>query len=246
MQNYILNGFNNTVGALVGREIAPVCPTAVTAIVGNPKWAIKSLGITLTSMESLKQHIESLIFSSDRPVETTELIEVLSKLSDTFIQSSEVERILIELQEKYEHDEYAFELVQTGGGFQFLTKSAYHDTIALLIAQKFRHRLSTASLETLAVVAYKQPVTKGDIEKIRGVNCDFSLTRLLERELIVISGRDTGPGRPILYETSESFMDYFGINSVEDLPKLKDIKDTEGSTIGSEEPVVQEIDPSQN
>jgi len=197
-------------------------------------------------MESLQQHIEALIFSSDRPVSVSELIEVVTKLSDSFIQSSEVEKILIGLQEKYAQPKYAFELVQSGGGYQFLTKSAYHDTIALLIAQKSRHRLSTAALETLAVVAYKQPVTKGDIEKIRGVNCDYTLQRLLEKELIVIEGRDTTPGRPILYSTSESFMDYFGLNGIQDLPKLKDIQEEEGSSIGAEE-VITEIsnsDPS--
>lgn len=198
-------------------------------------------------MESLRQHIEALIFSSDRPVAVSELIEVLSKLSDSFIQSAEVEKILADLQKKYSKPEYAFELTQTGGGYQFLTKSAYHDTIALHLAQKSRHRLSTAALETLAVIAYKQPVTKGEIEKVRGVNCDYTIQRLLEKELIVIKGRDEGPGRPILYETSGSFMDYFGINSVEDLPKLKDIRQEEGSSIGMTEEAVQpEVDPLKN
>jgi segregation and condensation protein B len=199
-------------------------------------------------MESLQQHIEALIFSSDRPVEIGELMEVLTKLSDSFIQSSEVTKLLDQLQEKYAQPDYAFELTQSGGGYQFLTKSVYHDTVALHIAQRSRHRLSTAALETLAIIAYKQPVTKGEIEKVRGVNCDYTLQRLLEKELIVIKGRDSGPGRPILYETSESFMDYFGINSVDDLPKLKDIKEDEGSSIGLPEAASQpsEVDPSHN
>ena len=90
--------------------------------------------------------------------------------------------------------------------------------------EKFLKRLSNAALETLAIIAYKQPVTKGDIEAIRGVNSDYSIQKLLEKELIIITGRNEEmPGKPLVYVTSKSFMDYFGINSSEDLPKLKEI-----------------------
>src|SRR5205823_8420604 len=110
------------------------------------------------------------------------------------------------------------------GRWQSLSKEAFHKTIAQLNGEKFLKRLSVAALETLAIVAYKQPITKGEIESIRGVNSDYSIQKLLEKELIVIIGRNEEmPGKPLVYSTSKSFMDYFGINSTDDLPKIKEV-----------------------
>ena len=107
---------------------------------------------------------------------------------------------------------------------QFLTKKEYHKSIAQLNGDKFLKRLSNAALETLAIIAYKQPITKGEIEAIRGVNSDYSIQKLLEKDLIIISGRNEElPGKPLIYSTSKSFMDYFGINSADDLPKIKEV-----------------------
>jgi segregation and condensation protein B len=93
-----------------------------------------------------------------------------------------------------------------------------------LNGEKFLKRLSTAALETLAIIAYKQPITKGEIEGIRGVNSDYSIQKLLEKELILISGRnENAPGKPLVYATSKNFMDYFGLNSTDDLPKIKEV-----------------------
>ena len=90
--------------------------------------------------------------------------------------------------------------------------------------ERFLKRLSTAALETLAIIAYKQPITKGEIESIRGVNSDYSIQKLLEKELIIITGRNENlPGKPLVYATSKNFMDYFGINSADDLPKIKEV-----------------------
>jgi segregation and condensation protein B len=112
----------------------------------------------------------------------------------------------------------------SGGGWQFLTKKEYHKTVAQLNGDKFLKRLSAAALETLAIVAYKQPVTKGEIEAIRGVSSDYAVQKLLEKELIIITGRNEKmPGHPLVYATSRNFMDYFGINSPEDLPKIKEV-----------------------
>lgn len=113
---------------------------------------------------------------------------------------------------------------ESGGGWQFLTKKDYHKTVAQLNGEKFLKRLSSASLETLAIIAYKQPITKGEVEAIRGVNSDYSVQKLLEKELIVITGRNEElPGKPLVYAASRSFMDYFGINSAEELPQIKEI-----------------------
>ena len=132
---------------------------------------------------------------------------------------------------QFQHDDFAFELIEIAGGYQFLTKGAYHNTVAVHLKQTTKKRLSQAAIETLAIVAYKQPVSKSELEEIRGVNCDYALQKLLEKELVMITGRSEGPGRPLLYGTSEKFMDYMGINSLQDLPKLKDFKEVE-NTVG--------------
>ncbi|MDQ3682273.1 MAG: SMC-Scp complex subunit ScpB, partial [Bacteroidota bacterium] len=119
---------------------------------------------------------------------------------------------------------YPFEVKQTGGGWQFLTKKEFHKTVAQLNGEKFLKRLSSSALETLAIIAYKQPITKGEIESIRGVSSDYSVQKLLEKELIIISGRNEKmPGHPLVYNTSKNFMDYFGINSPEDMPKIREV-----------------------
>lgn len=140
------------------------------------------------------------------------------------ITLDQVEASIDGIREKYASEFYPFELRQSGGGWQFLTKRDYHKTIAQLNGDKFLKRLSTAALETLAIIAYKQPITKGDIEAIRGVNSDYSIQKLLEKELIVITGRNEQlPGKPLVYATSRHFMDYFGINSADDLPRINEV-----------------------
>ncbi|HSF46282.1 MAG TPA: SMC-Scp complex subunit ScpB, partial [Chitinophagaceae bacterium] len=140
------------------------------------------------------------------------------------ITLDQVETSIDGIREKYASEFYPFELRQSGGGWQFLTKRDFHKTIAQLNGDKFLKRLSTAALETLAIIAYKQPITKGDIEAIRGVNSDYSIQKLLEKELIVITGRNEQmPGKPLVYSTSRHFMDYFGINSAEELPRINEV-----------------------
>ena len=112
--------------------------------------------------------------------------------------------------EKYQSEFYPFEMRESGGGWQFLTKKDYHKTVAQLNGEKFLKRLSTAALETLAIIAYKQPITKADIEAIRGVNSDYSIQKLLEKELIVITGRNEEmPGKPLVYATSKNLHGLF-------------------------------------
>jgi segregation and condensation protein B len=172
-------------------------------------------------------HIEALVFASDKAVnanDITELINTAFGFLEERISLEQVETALDGIQEKYSTEFYPFELKQSGGGWQFLTKPSFHSTIAQLNGDKFLKRLSNAALESLAIIAYKQPITKGEVEAIRGVNSDYSMQKLLEKELIVISGRNEMlPGKPLIYSTSRSFMDYFGINSTEDLPKIKEV-----------------------
>jgi len=146
----------------------------------------------------------------------------------------DIEQAIIKLEEKYKEDEYSFEPIKSGGGYQFLTKPAYQSSISILLKQQSKKRLSNSSLETLAIVAYKQPVTKSEVEQIRGVNCDYAMHKLLEKELIEIRGKAETVGRPTIYGTSSVFMDYFGINDLKDLPLPKEFMETENS-IGEQE-----------
>jgi segregation and condensation protein B len=178
-------------------------------------------------INNLIPHIESLIFASDKPLTTLEILEFVNNafaFMDEKVSLDQVESAIDGIVEKYNSEFYPFEVRQSGGGWQFLTKKEYHKTIAQLNGDKFLKRLSGAALETLAIIAYKQPITKGEIEAIRGVNSDYTVQRLLEKELIIISGRNEKlPGHPLVYSTSKNFMDYFGINSAEDLPRIREV-----------------------
>ena len=136
------------------------------------------------------------------------------------------------LVQKYNSDDFSFEIVGLSGGYQFLTKPAYQASISILLKQKSKKKLSTSALETLAIIAYKQPITKSEVEKIRGVSCDYSVQKLLEKELVDIKGKSDGVGKPILYGTSDKFMEYFGINSIKELPVPKDFEVKDDNVIG--------------
>lgn len=173
-------------------------------------------------MDFLHRHIEALIFCSPNPLGVDELVKCLEEMFEAEIPAKDVKAAVTALQAKYEQADFSFALENMGGGFQFLTKPAYQTSIGILLRQQSKKRLSTAQMETLSIIAYKQPVTKGDIEQIRGVNSDYSVQKLLDKELVEIKGKSDGLGRPILYGTSAKFMEYFGINSIQDLPQPKD------------------------
>jgi segregation and condensation protein B len=172
-------------------------------------------------------HIEVLIFASEKPLTSLDIVELINNtfgFLEERVTLDQVESAIQGICEKYDSEFYPFEVRESGGGWQFLTKKDFHKTIAQLNGDKFLKRLSNAALETLAIIAYKQPITKGEIESIRGVNSDYSIQKLLEKELILISGRNENmPGKPLVYATSKNFMDYFGINSPEDLPKIREV-----------------------
>ena len=195
-------------------------------------------------------HIEALIFASEKPLPVNELVELVNNALG-FIEDratpDQVAAAINAIKEKYESEFYPFEVVESGGGFQFLTKKEFHKTIAQLNGDKFLKKLSVASLETLSIIAYKQPVTKSEIEIIRGVNCDYAVQKLLEKDLIVIVGRnENSPGKPLIYATSKSFMDYFGINSPDDLPKIKEVLNQEIIEATKVEEIQIEISSQEN
>lgn len=185
-------------------------------------------------MENLHLHIESVVFAATQPVTVSELTECMTKIAGEDVSEPVIENALQQLGEKYSNQSYSFELVFTGGGYQFLTKPDYHETVSVFLNQKDNKRLSAAALETLSIIAYKQPVTKAEIEQIRGVNSDYTVHKLLEKELISILGKADTPGKPVLYGVSSYFLDYFGINSTNELPQLKEIVPKDENSIGEE------------
>lgn len=177
-------------------------------------------------MEHIEQHIEALIFASEQSIRTEEIIYCLQAAFEQDFTEQDIHNYLEKIRLKYQDRALAIELVKIANGYQFLTKKAYHPIINQLQLQQSKKKLSQAAIETLAIIAYKQPVTKLDVEQIRGVNSEYSIQKLLEKELIVIAGKSETVGKPILYATSPLFMDYFGISNINELPQIKDFTDT--------------------
>lgn len=194
-------------------------------------------------MNPLTLHIEALVFAAEQPVGIKDIKECLEEIFETTVKIEEIQQSLQDLQTKYNADSFAFELREISGGWQFLTKSSYFRIISTLLKNRTKKRLSQAALETLSIIAYKQPIAKSELEKIRGVSCDYSIQKLMEKELIAPAGRSEAPGRPLLYVTGEKFMDYLGLKSITDLPKLKDFSLVEneiGISPDTQETIVSE------
>ena len=201
-------------------------------------------------MELLKQQVEALIFCSEQSISLDEIKASLKLSFEWELTDEEVIEAIEGIKSKYLSDDFAFELIEISEGYQFLTKKQYHPTINSLIQHKSKKKLSVSQMETLAIIAYRQPIAKSEVEHIRGVSCDYAVQKLLEKELIEISGKSDGPGRPVLYSTSRNFMDYFGIRNVKDLPQLKDLH-VEGNEIGTATEMMDSSDlenanPSEN
>ena len=197
------------------------------------------------NLEHLAQHIEGLIFTSPQPLSVKDIQSCLEETFETNFPDTDIKSALNSIRDRYSENDYAFEVIAISGGYQFMTKGAYHKTIGTLLKQTTKKQLSRAALETLSIVAYKQPVTKTEVEKIRGVSCDYAMQKLLEKELVDITGRSEGPGRPLLYATSEKFMDYFGLASISELPKPKDFRlpdNVVGEAAPIEESMLVEVD----
>ncbi|MEO9870163.1 SMC-Scp complex subunit ScpB [Ekhidna sp.] len=184
-------------------------------------------------MDYLANHIQALVFCSPKPITEEEIQDCLKEMFDADVPGGDISSGIDTIRAKFETDDFSIELVKSGGGYQFLTKPAYQASIGILLKQQSKKRLSNSALETLSIIAYKQPITKSEAEQIRGVSCDYSIQKLLEKELVEIKGKSEGVGRPILYGTSQKFMDYFGINDLKELPTPKDFS-TEENAIGEE------------
>ncbi len=171
--------------------------------------------------------IEALIFASDEPLTPNEIINAIKGIDgvDTEITEEEIENVVNELNKKYDENESAFTILKIAHGYSFATKPNHAKYVGYLSSEKSKRRLSNAALETLAIIAYKQPITKPELEMIRGVNSDYTLNTLLEKNLVTISGRAESVGRPLLYVTTDEFLKSFGLHSINDLPKPREIEE---------------------
>jgi segregation and condensation protein B len=187
-------------------------------------------------MDNLSLTIEALIFASQNPISVKDIGHILEEIYEASYSSEEIESSLNSIILKYSSPDFAIEIVEISDGFTFMSKPIFHQAISVMLKQNENKKLSKAAMETLSIIAYKQPVTKSEIEAIRGVNCDYAVQKLLDRELIDIIGRSDGPGRPLIFKTSHFFMNYFGLKSIKDLPSIKEFQDSE-NTIGQHEVV---------
>lgn len=183
----------------------------------------KRRGITY---EEAKGIVEALLFTSSEPLSLRSISEVIGILKE-----SEIERILEDLRKEYESRGGAIRIAKVVGGFMMCTHPRFAPWIrAMKGIRKEELKLSGAALETLTIIAYKQPITKAEIEAIRGVKSDSPLECLMERGLVRVVGRKDVPGRPYLYGTSQKFLSAFGLSSLRDLPRIEEEGDGEGET----------------
>lgn len=183
---------------------------------------------------TLKNLIEALVFAAKEPLTFKQMKDIYDgEGSQSYLRqldAEEVEASINELNADYEHADKPYRIVRIAGGYQFATLSSYADWIGRLYREQGRRKLSQSAIESLAIIAYKQPVTKSDIESIRGVNCDYVLKTLLEKELVTIVGRAHAPGRPLLYGTTREFLKHFGLNEITDLPRPREIEEILGES----------------
>ena len=187
--------------------------------------------------------IEAILFVNEKPV----TLEQIKKVIDT-VSVADIKRILQEMQTEFEKRKNGMMIIEIAGGYQMLSNPLYANYVREFYKTKHKEKLSKPALETLAIIAYKQPVSRADIETIRGVNSDGVVVHLIEKELIKIVGRKDVPGKPYLYGTTKQFLEYFGLKSLDDLPKLEEFPDLqpvqieEGETAAAsaEEPITEE------
>jgi segregation and condensation protein B len=168
----------------------------------------------------LKRLIEALLFAAGEPVNIAQITGAIEELGRPDARS-----LLDELREEYDREERGFQLVEVSNGYQLASRRSYAEWVRRLFTRSVSARMSAASLETLAIVAYRQPVTRADVEEIRGVNSDSALNSLLERKLITIAGRKDVPGRPLLYGTTDAFLTHFGLKDLAELPSPEELEE---------------------
>lgn len=175
-------------------------------------------GTRLTSV------IEALIFASPEPISWEKLSSILKESEEELeLDQQTVQQIVNQLNDRFEENDLSFRIEETGGGFTYVTQPRFHPWLSIFQHENAYRKLSQSAIETLAIVAYRQPITKPEVDSIRGVDSGYILRQLLEKMLVKVSGRADSPGKPLLYKTTAYFLKHFGINSVDELPKPREI-----------------------
>lgn len=189
-----------------------------------------------TQLEYTKGIVESILFVSDKPVTVDQFRQVMEEVS-----AADIQNIIGTLKDEYAQKVGGMVITEIAGGYQMLTNPSHASHIRAFYKTRTKEKLSRPSLETLAIIAYKQPVSRADIELVRGVNSDGVMAHLLAKALVKIVGRKEVPGRPFLYGTTKEFLEYFGLRSLEDLPKIEEfpLLSTAGEKAESDQPQAQ-------
>jgi segregation and condensation protein B len=184
---------------------------------------------------TFKALVEALIFAAQEPLSLNQIRSIYQGEGPRSDESKHIEpeavrQIITDLNKEYAKQDRPYRIVQIAGGYQFATSSEYAEWLGKLYKEQGRRKLSQSGVETLAIIAYKQPITKAEVEKIRGVNCDYVLKNLLEKELLAVTGRAESVGRPLLYGTTREFLKHFGLNDITDLPRPREIEEILGES----------------
>ena len=187
----------------------------------------------------IRKIIEALLFASPEPLTQAKVNGIFNP------DTPNLKEVVLKLNEQYVHDDHAFEINEVAGGYQLVSRQEYEHFIRKMLSKSGRISLSSAALDSLAIIAYKPPICRYEVEAIRGVDSSGVLKTLLNRNLIKIKGRDSGPGRPLLYQTTNKFLEHFGLNRLSDMPKLKEITELMEAdpTLGEQIVVFEENEP---
>ena len=186
------------------------------------------MDVARVTADTFDQAVEALVFASDVPLRPGDIARVYGEVTGADATEADVEEAVGRLNSEYRQGGRAFRIMRWGGGLRMATVEEAAPFVRALFEQDEERRLSRSLLETLSVIAYKQPVTKPEVDHVRGVGSDYALRQLLEREFVAITGRSDAIGRPLLYATTDRFLDQFGLDSLDDLPKPREIEEILG------------------
>ncbi len=171
------------------------------------------------SPDEVKRIVEALLFAVQEPISVRKISEIVEGT-----EAKEIREVIQQLREEYDSHDRVFQIEEIANGFQLLSRPEYHEWISKIRKKSGESKLSQQALETLSIIAYKQPIIRADIEAIRGVQSGQMIRTLIEKGLVKITGRDEVLGRPLLYGTTTKFLDHFGLKSIKDLPKVEDLE----------------------
>jgi segregation and condensation protein B len=171
------------------------------------------------SPDEIKRIVEALLFAVQEPISVRKISEIIEGT-----EAKEIREVIQQLREEYDTHDRVFQIEEIANGFQLLSRPEYHEWISKIRKKSGESKLSQQALETLSIIAYKQPIIRADIEAIRGVQSGQMIRTLVEKSLVKITGRDEVLGRPLLYGTTTKFLDHFGLKSIKDLPKVEDLE----------------------